>query len=71
MSASQRISNVNCMNYDHNKNVGLFEFHSGYRKFYLNSPEGYSGKIINAQAEPRSVTFLRILLLLLGPDTFI
>ena len=71
MSANQRISNVNCMNYDHNKNVGLFEFHLGYRKFYINSPKGYSGKIIYAQAEPRSVTFLKILLLLLRPDTFI
>jgi len=25
-SASQRISIKNCMNYDHNKNVGLFKF---------------------------------------------
>ena len=47
ISASQGISN---MNYD-NK-IGLFQFQSGYRKFYLNSPKGYilySRKIINAQ----------------------
>jgi len=37
------------MNYDHNKNVGLFKFQSGYRKLYLNSPKGYSRKITNAQ----------------------
>ena len=49
ISASQHISVKNCMNYDHNKNVGLFKFRSGYRKLYLNSPEGYSRKIINAQ----------------------
>ena len=38
-----------CMNYDHNKKFGLLEFHSGYGKFYFNSPKGYSRKIINAQ----------------------
>ena len=37
------------MNYDHNKNVGLLQFHSGYGKFNLNSPKGYSLEIINAQ----------------------
>jgi len=37
------------MNYDHNKKFGLLKFHSGYEKFNLNSPEGYSLKIINAQ----------------------
>jgi len=37
------------MNYDHNKNVALFKFQLGYRKIYLNSPKGYSRKIINAQ----------------------
>jgi len=40
-----------CMNYDHNKKFGLLKFHSGYGKFYLNSPKGYSRKIINAQTE--------------------
>ena len=29
LSASQRISNKNCMNYDHNKTFGLFKFQSG------------------------------------------
>ena len=36
------------MNYDHNKKFGLLKFHSGYGKFNLNSPKGYSLKIINA-----------------------
>ena len=49
ISASQRISIKNCMNYDHNKMFGLFKCQSGYRKLYLNSPKGYSRKIINAQ----------------------
>ena len=49
ISASQRISVKNCMNYDHNKNVGLFKFQSGYRKLHLNNPKGYSRKIFNAQ----------------------
>jgi len=47
--ASQHIFNVNCMNDDHNKNLGLFKFQSGYWKFYLNSSKGYSKNIINAQ----------------------
>jgi len=51
ISASQRISIKNCMNYDHNKMFGLFKFLSGYRKLYLNSPKGYSRKIINAQTK--------------------
>jgi len=38
-----------CMNYDHNKMFGLLKFHSGYGKFYFNSPKGYNWKIINAQ----------------------
>ena len=38
-----------CMNYDHNKKFGLLKFHAGYEKFNLNSPRGYSLKIINAQ----------------------
>jgi len=38
-----------CMNYDHNKKFGLLKFHSGYEKFNLNSPKGYSLQIINAQ----------------------
>jgi len=33
------------------KNFGLLKFHSGYGKFNLNSPKGYSLKIINAQTE--------------------
>ena len=37
------------MNYDHNKKFGLFQFQSGYRKLYLNSPKGYSRKNIKAQ----------------------
>jgi len=49
ISASQLISNMICMNYDHNKKFGLLKFHSGYGKFNLNSPKGYSLKIINAQ----------------------
>ena len=39
------------MNYDHNKKFGLLKFHLGYGKFKLNSPIGYSLKIINAQTE--------------------
>ena len=50
-SASQRISNMNCMTYDHNQLFGLFKFHSGYGKFYLRSPKGYNRKIINAQTD--------------------
>jgi len=38
-----------CINYDHNIKFGLLKFHSGYGKFNLNSPKGYSLKIINAQ----------------------
>jgi len=38
-----------CRNYDDNKKFGLLQFDSGYVKFYLNSPKGYSRKIINAQ----------------------
>jgi len=41
------------MNYDHNKKFGQLKFHLGYGKFYLNSPKGYSRKIINAQTEHR------------------
>ena len=37
------------MNFDHNKKIGIFKFLSGYRKLYLNSPKGYSRKIINVQ----------------------
>ena len=49
ISASQLISNMICMNYDHNKKFGLLKFHSGYGQFYFNSPKGYNRKIINAQ----------------------
>jgi len=52
-SASQLISNMICMNYDHNKKFGLLKFHSGYGKFYVNSPKGYTQKIINAQTADR------------------
>jgi len=38
-----------CMDNDHNKKVGLLKFHSGYGKFNLDSPKGYSLKKINAQ----------------------
>jgi len=41
------------MDYDHNKKFGLLKFYSGYGKFNLNSPKGYSLKIINAQTVPR------------------
>ena len=49
ISASQLISNMICMNYYNNKKFGLLQFSSGYGKFYLNSPKGYSRKIINPQ----------------------
>ena len=42
---------MKCVNFDHNKFFGLFKFQSGYSKFNLNSPKGYSWKIINAQTE--------------------
>ena len=48
-SASQLISNVVCMNYDHNNKFRLLKLYSGYGKVNLNSPKGYSLKIINAQ----------------------
>ena len=53
MSANQRISNINIMHDDHNIILGLFQ--SGYRKFYLSSPKGYSRNIINAQYEENAV----------------
>jgi len=49
--ASQLISSMICMNYYNNKMFGLLQFHSGYGQFYLNSPKGYSQKIINAQTD--------------------
>jgi len=45
-----------CMNYDHNKKFGLLKFHSGYGNVYLNSPKGYSKKIINPQTGQRQKT---------------
>ena len=51
ISASEHISIKNCMSYDQNKTFGLFKFQSGYRKLYLNSPKGYSRKLINAQID--------------------
>jgi len=53
ISASQLISNMICMNDDYNKKFGLLKCHSGYGKFNLNSPKGYSLKIINAQTDKR------------------
>jgi len=49
ISASQLISNMICINHEHNKKFGLFKFHSGDGKFNLNSLRGYSLKIFNAQ----------------------
>ena len=46
-SVRQRISNMNCMNYDHNQFLGLFKFQSGYRKHYLNSSMGYHHVVLN------------------------
>ena len=37
------------MDYDHNKKFGLLKFYSGYEKININSPKGYSLKIIKAQ----------------------
>ena len=37
-----------------NKNVGLLKFQSGYRKFYLNSPKGYSQIIFNMKTGNKS-----------------
>ena len=45
-----------CINYDHNKKFGLLKFHSGYGKFNLNSPKGYSLKQINGQTAPMSMS---------------
>ena len=39
------------MNYDHNKKVWAIKISFGYGKFNLNSPKGYSLKIINAQTD--------------------
>ena len=49
INASQLISNMICRNYANNKKFGVLQIHSGYEQFYLNSPKGYSRKIINAQ----------------------
>ena len=46
-----------CMKYDHNKKFGLLKFHSGYGQFNLNSPKGYSLKIINAQTASTRIIF--------------
>jgi len=51
MSENQYISIKNCIKYGHNTNFVLFKFQSGYRKLYLNSPKGYSRKLINAQID--------------------
>ena len=41
------------------KNRGPLQLHSGFGKFVLNSPKGYSLKLINAQAanKRKSQTF--------------
>ena len=39
------------MNYDHNRKFGLLKFHWGYGNFYVNSPKGYTWKIINAHTD--------------------
>ena len=51
ISASQLISNMICINYDHNKKFGLLKFHLGYVEFNVNSPKGYSLKKINVQTD--------------------
>ena len=56
-SACQLISNMICINYDHYKKFGLFKFHSGHGKFNLNSPKGYSLKIINVQTATQLCVF--------------
>jgi len=60
---------MNCINYDNNKKLGLLQFHSGYENFYLNSSEGYSRKIINAQTavgcKPKSRLVMELFDLLL------
>ena len=61
ISANQRISTMNCMNYGHNTNFGLFKFQSDYSKFFLKSPKVYSRKTMNAQTD----TFVRNLFLLM------
>ena len=43
------MSNMICMNYDHNKKFRLLKFYSGYWKFNSNSPKGYGLKKINTQ----------------------
>ena len=43
------------MKYDYNKKFGLLKFHSGYGQFNLNSPKGYSLKIINAQTDSEQI----------------
>jgi len=52
------MSNMICMNYDHNKKCGLLKMHSGYGEFNLNSPKGYSLKIINAQTENNGLNLI-------------
>jgi len=61
ISAIQRISNMNCFNYDNNI-FGLFQFQSGYRKYYFNSPNGLSRKIINAQTGARLSKVVSVLI---------
>jgi len=44
INASQLISNMICIKYDHNKKFWLLKFHWGYGNFNLNSLKGYSLK---------------------------
>ena len=44
------------MNYDHNKKFKLLKFHSGYGKFNLNSPKGYSlNKLMRRMYRPAQI----------------
>ena len=50
------------MNYDHNKKFGLLNFFSAYGKFNLNSPKGYSLKIINAETDEHGKLISKMIL---------
>jgi len=66
ISASQLITTMICMYYDHNKKFGLLKFNLGYGKFNLNSPKGYSLKIINAQTDI-NLLFISFFISILNP----
>jgi len=61
ISASQLIFYFFYRNYDHGKKFRLLKFYSGYRKFNLNSPKGYSLKIINAQTDHDEKTLFMLI----------